>query len=354
MSSVKELNDAVRMDDIIRVSTYHRRDFDLAVIRLNPRGHEAVRGSMAHPFNHAAITTLGRMQILPVEILHEILLLLDMRSFFVFRQVNLRARQIASTVPGYQPLITHALEAICVILRTKISAWYTLKDIFNVLCTRDCLHCDSFGGFVFLPSLERCCFRCLTSSPRFRVLPAVEIGKLLSMSRAHLRRSVPLLHTISGIYSMAETSRQRRMYIVAEKQIAKAFTFPGTSMSAAVTARSNRAHAVLRYMAGTTLPYVDIASGDVQHGLCCAGCQIVLEGDTVSNPTEAFAMRDRVYSNTGFLDHFRLCPEAQKLWKHSKEGKVAVSLPTFVIRGGYFNERDVVMSFSKRKYSDLS
>lgn len=144
------------------------------------------------------------------------------------------------------------------------------------------------------------------------------------------------------------------MYIVAEKQIAKAFTFPGTSMSAAVTACSNRAHAVLRYMAGTTLPYVDIASGDVQHGLCCAGCQIILEGDTVSNPTEAFAMRDRVYSNTGFFDHFRLCPEAQKLWKHSKEGKVAVSLPTFVIRGGYFNERDVVMSFSKRKYSDLS
>lgn len=341
------------MDDIIRICTYHRRDFDLAVTRLNPRVHDAVRDSLARPFNRPAVKTLGRMQALPVEILFEILLCLDLRSLFMFRQVNLRARQVASAVPGYQPLITHALQAICVILRTKIAAWYTLKDVFSVLCTRDCPQCDAFGGFVFLPLLERCCLRCLTSSPRFRVLPAAEIKKLLGISQAHLRQSVPLLHTIPGIYSMDESSRKRRMYIVAVKQVFTAYTFPRTSASVAATAPTNRAHAVLRYMAGTTLPYVNVESGEVQRGLCCSGCQILIEGGTTPNPTEDLARRDCVYSKTGFLDHFPHCPEAQKLWKRSKEGKVAVKLPMSIIRGGYFSERDVVMSFSKGKYSDL-
>ncbi|EGE06706.1 hypothetical protein TEQG_05700 [Trichophyton equinum CBS 127.97] len=113
------------MDDIIRACTYHRRDFDLAVTRLNPRVHDAVRDSLARPFNRPAIKTLGRMQILPVEILFEVLLLLDLRSL---------------------------------------------------------------------------------------------------------------------------------------------------------------THAVLRYMAGTTLPYVNIESGEVQRGLCCSGCQILIEAGTTPKP----------------------------------------------------------------------
>ncbi|KAF3899491.1 Ankyrin repeats (3 copies) family protein [Trichophyton interdigitale] len=244
------------------------------------------------------------------------------------------------------------IQAICVILRTKIAAWHTLKDVFNVLCTRDCPQCDAFGGFAFLPLLERCCLRCLTASPRFRVLPAAEVKKLLGISQAHLRQSVPLLHTIPGIYSMDESSRNRRMYIVAVKQVFNAFTFPRTSSaSVAATAPANRTHAVLRYMAGTTLPYVNIESGEVQRGLCCSGCQILIEAGTTPNPTEDLARRDRVYSKTGFLDHFPHCPEAQKLWKRSKEGKEAVKLPMSIIRGGYFSKRDVVMSVNGRLHS---
>lgn len=146
---------------------------------------------------------------------------------------------------------------------------------------------------------------------------------------------------------MDESSRNRRMYIVAVKQVFNAFTFPRTSSaSVAATAPANRTHAVLRYMAGTTLPYVNIESGEVQRGLCCSGCQILIEAGTTPNPTEDLARRDRVYSKTGFLDHFPHCPEAQKLWKRSKEGKEAVKLPMSIIRGGYFSKRDVVMSFS--------
>ncbi|OAL73137.1 hypothetical protein A7D00_2910 [Trichophyton violaceum] len=189
--------------------------------------------------------------------------------------------------------------------------------------------------------------------PNVMPLAAAEIKKLLGISQAHLRQSVPLLHTIPGIYSMDESSRKRRMYIVAVKQVFNAFTFPRTSASVAATVPANRAHAILRYMAGTTLPYVNIESGEVQRGLCCPGCQIIIEGGTTPNPTEVLARRDRVYSKTGFLDHFVHCPEAQKLWKRSKEGKVAVKLPVSIIRGVFFSERDVVMSFSKRKYSDL-
>lgn len=154
-------------NDIIRVASYHRRGFDLAVNRINPREHEKVRSFIAYPFKRAAQVSLERLDLLPIELLHEIFLLLNIESLFLFRQVNLRARQIVSTVPEYQLSVAHAMEALCVILRTKISSWYTFKALFDALRTRDCPQCGLFGGFLFLPSFERCCFSCLTTAPYF-------------------------------------------------------------------------------------------------------------------------------------------------------------------------------------------
>lgn len=346
--------DEAHGNDIIRVASYHRRDYDLAVIRVDPLQHETVRSSMTHPFKRTAMATVGRLDNLPLEILHEILLFLDVESLFLFRQVNLRARQIVSTVRGYQPLVDHALEAVCVILRTKISSWYTLQALFDVFRTRDCPLCGCFGGFVFLPSFKRSCFNCLTAAPQFRVLSVTEAGKHLNLSPRFLRKSIPFLRTIPGIYSMDETPRKKRMYLMAEQKIAKAFASSNTRESRALPGSANRETALGRFLASTTLPYLDRASGDVQHGICCTGCQIVLEGGVRSDLLAgACALRDSVYSRAEFLGHFKRCSEAQALWMLSEEGTIAVKVPESVRRGGYFNERDVVMSFRKRNYQDI-
>ncbi|KAL4801335.1 hypothetical protein ASPSYDRAFT_722281 [Aspergillus sydowii CBS 593.65] len=123
--------------EAIRVTSYHRPDFDLAVARTNPRHHDQVCRSLLRTIN-AISSTLGNLQVLPPEIVYEICVLLDIQSLLSFRHVNSRAQQIVRTTRGYEAAITHALEALSVILKTNIASWFTLSDLFEVLCTRDC------------------------------------------------------------------------------------------------------------------------------------------------------------------------------------------------------------------------
>lgn len=39
----------------------------------------------------------------------------------------------------------------------------------------------------------------------------------------------------------------------------------------------------------------------------------------------------KVYSQRGFFDHFKVCPEAQRLWKSSEWGTRSVRLPMYVL-----------------------
>ena len=58
------------------------------------------------------------------------------------------------------------------------------------------------------------------------------------------------------------------------------------------------------YMGSCALPYYDKLTGDVEHGISCAGCK-----------------RDKVYSREGLLEHFKWCKQAQLLWNSTHGGK---------------------------------
>lgn len=45
----------------------------------------------------------------------------------------LRARELVRGIHIYQIITMHALEALCIILRTNIAPWHTLRDLFNVV-----------------------------------------------------------------------------------------------------------------------------------------------------------------------------------------------------------------------------
>lgn len=161
-------------DAIVRVASHPRRDWGLAVARVNPAGHEAVRHSLLHPPVDPA-ATLGRLDVLPTEILTEICLELDIASLFSFRHVNKRASQVVHGLPSYQLLIEHALDAWCVVLRTGLALYYTLPYLTAALLTENCRLCGSFGGYVFVPALIRCCQTCMTSSPKLRVITEADL-----------------------------------------------------------------------------------------------------------------------------------------------------------------------------------
>ncbi|CRL27481.1 Cyclin-like F-box [Penicillium camemberti] len=327
--------------EIIRATSYHRRDFDLAVTRTNPDDHNRVRSSLLRTARATSSTsTLGNLQSLPLEIIYKICYLLDIRSLFNFRHVSRRAQQIVRGTRGYELVITHALEALCVTVRTNIAPWFTLTDLFTVLCTRDCHLCGSFGGFLFLPLFTRCCFSCIREDSLPSILLYSIVKKRVKMS------SVPTVKSLPGAYSMEEIVRKRRVQIAATEFVSRLSLYKEDE----ITQATPRGRALLCYMVTTSLPYLDTESGGIQNGICCGGCQIALERDLASSrvKSNACVLRDKVYSYDEFTQHFRECPDAQNLWKLRNQGVDITNLSEFVRRGGHFKERDIIMSFNSK------
>lgn len=123
---------------IIRATAYHRKDFCLSVIWFSPREHQTVRDSIANPFERASNLGRGTLDRLPLELLHNVLLRLDMQSLFNFRQTNIRSRQMVHFLKQYQLVVSHGINLFCALLRTRLALSVSLFDIYHALCTKDC------------------------------------------------------------------------------------------------------------------------------------------------------------------------------------------------------------------------
>lgn len=93
-------------------------------------------------------------------------------------------------------------------------------------------------------------------------------------------------------------------------------------------------------MASVGLPFFDPATGEVDHGVCCKGCQVENEEGSNDGTEEYDWDRNFVYSKEAYLKHFRECRESRRMWHKSKEGTVTVDEPDFTRRLGYYSWMD--------------
>ncbi|KAH9905491.1 hypothetical protein F4778DRAFT_710223 [Xylariomycetidae sp. FL2044] len=96
-------------------------------------------------------------------------------------------------------------------------------------------------------------------------------------------------------------------------------------------------------MVSCALPYCDKPTNKVEDGVSCAGCQLALHKTLLGNLFRQCMVdaRDQLYSQEGFLEHFRWCVQAQLLWETSGEGQYQpAELPEAAQRRGYFGTRE--------------
>lgn len=97
-------------DAILDVCTYHRRDFDLVVVRSRPHETQRVTKSLQTSFDFPPTSGLGQLDRLPNELLCMVLQNLDLLSYFRFRQINRQARAGSTAVSEYRSVAKHGLE----------------------------------------------------------------------------------------------------------------------------------------------------------------------------------------------------------------------------------------------------
>ena len=125
--------------------------------------------------------------------------------------------------------------------------------------------------------------------------PTLSLSRSFNRNPASTSRPLEALSVelLSAILLLPQTNRRRRGYLVAKAHCAELPKLGGL-------ATSPGPH-IVRYMASSSISSLDIATGEVQTGLSCKGCQATLEdyATKISSPEELFRQRGMVYSKEG-------------------------------------------------------
>ncbi|KAI0902865.1 hypothetical protein F4823DRAFT_637600 [Ustulina deusta] len=302
---------------ILQVCSYHRRDFDLVVIRSRPHEMQRVQASLQSAFKTLPTANMRILDCLPLELMTLVLHKLDLRSFFSFRQVNRQSRIISTGLWEYKLVSQHGLEGLRGLLRAQLAPYFTISDLYRSLTTDKCSTCGAFGGHLFLFTAERCCFDCLLSSPHY-------LNRLLGIK----------LRTVPGIYNMLERLVKRPTYLIFEKKATQILlTTKAIGESAVYNLGSRKEQENQRFMTATAYPHYSLEDAKLERGVSCKGCQIrhQLLHDVIIT-------QDRGFSTRGFLSHFSHCVEAQNLWTESEKGTRRINEPQITRDCGYFKK----------------
>lgn len=106
-------------------------------------------------------TGLGIFDRLPVEVLQDLLVRLDVFTITAFRLVNRRAANAVESIPVYKTLLTHTVQTIRHVLRTGMGKSTSCLDLYEQLYEVSCTHCGGFGDLLWILTCKRICQPCL-------------------------------------------------------------------------------------------------------------------------------------------------------------------------------------------------
>ncbi|CUS12802.1 unnamed protein product, partial [Tuber aestivum] len=265
---------------------------------------------------------------LPLEIINEILLFLDICSLLAFRRVNTVALAAINALPEYRAIITHAPDVVRAYLATNLSSHANIGELFQALTSKLCSYCNSFGAFIFLLECRRVCWHCHTQDPELlpicRGLAAVSFG----VSPEALV-GLPALRPVPGTYTYR---MQKAVYNNIHKSL---YSYPASKRAPGEPAyyadKDNKDDDVRRYQGVAPLPVLNPRTGMLEHGVCCVGCDVAYsKAPTVAHyiPFGRVGWLRRKHEmfgeEGGFLEHFLACEQARSIWEAWKEKGVVV------------------------------
>ena len=145
------------------------------------------RGSSLGPF----------LDTLPLEIQHEILSYLDLKSLSQLARVSVKGEAIVTSLLPLKILAREAGNACGIIVRTGIQ--HSVAKLYAVLYSEKCVTCGRYGRFLCLLTAQRCCYQCLLSRLSLQLFSLADAKEAFALTDAQLHQ-LHTLHCIPGTY----------------------------------------------------------------------------------------------------------------------------------------------------------
>lgn len=149
---------------------------------------------------HSPTAHLGALQVLPFELLCQILPDLDLHALNHFRCLNRRTMEVVESLTVYKDVTRYAQQAVRGAFSIGTGHYISYRLLHEKLCTWKCEMCIDFAGYLFLLNCKRVCFACASGKKVCLPLEPSHAARRFGLD-PHLLEDVPRMTPIPGIYS---------------------------------------------------------------------------------------------------------------------------------------------------------
>lgn len=235
----------------------------------------------------------GRLDRLPVELVAEILLTLDLPSLTAFRRVNRRAMGLVTSLHQYLKVVEHCPD----ILRAIVSIdakHFDCATLFRTLSTSKCATCDHFGGYLYLVTCKRVCYSCFTTDLSYFPVSAALASKRTGLSRKQLK-GLPHIFSLPGRFTdRSKLARSRVMLVDRRSLLRRASEISGQTFDERLGQVDLTTREPRRYMSIISAPHLTSSGRLADWGFYCTRC--------IDDTEPATNFRNK-YTESGFMDH---------------------------------------------------
>ncbi|KAF1952920.1 F-box domain-containing protein [Byssothecium circinans] len=160
---------------------------------------------------------LGKLDNLPLEVLHESFRYLDLQSLLRLSCVSLRGKAVVESLPVYRDLAKSAGHTFEILNRARILSLHSVTTLHAALHSERCISCCAYGAFLLLLSAERCCFLCLVVNQSLWMISLPLAQECFGLTKQQLK-ALPIMWSIPGKYCVPRSkSRQRSIRLTGVK-----------------------------------------------------------------------------------------------------------------------------------------
>ena len=154
----------------------------------------------------------GVLDLLPLELLQDMLAKLDLLSLTNLQAVNRQAFTVVNSIPAFKAIITHARTALRSIIAVKAGHLVTCQDLYDSMLFPKCATCGDYGEYIYVLTCKRVCYLCLSYWDDYLPRRAQSVIREFGLDRTILE-TLPCLESIPGTYAFPPSDQRQRLIL---------------------------------------------------------------------------------------------------------------------------------------------
>ncbi|KAI0545840.1 hypothetical protein F4679DRAFT_559953 [Xylaria curta] len=217
----------------------------------------------------------------------------------------------------------HGTECLFALLRSGMANHFTIESLYSVFTMGECEICHRFGGYVFLPTLTRCCFSCYCWNPRHMFDPYI-----LAVCQKKKNKSIvygqPVI-TDLPVFTAPSTSKDKWVCQSATREVAMKLSrldhpwlMAGGSDVYSMCGPKTPIARYVRRSSLMRLPFYNVRTSEADLGRYCMPCVRFNKVPARDDDWRFLPKRAR----EEFLEHDEKCQHAQKERRDAKSKQI--------------------------------